>query len=315
MKKPSDVQERFDRALASLVERVQEDRNILAAIVFGSLSYDTVWDKSDIDLMLISQEHRSSTEKRGTLSNFALIEEDVNIHAFMQTRSEFKRMMEGTLRSSFMHSSFARSTLLFTRDETIRELYDNVNRLGARDRRVQLMHAASGVIPCLDKSEKFLRVKNDPRYAFLWISCAYSSLGQIEVYLHDGIAGREVVHQALDLNPEFFGSIYTELIDKKKTTKNVAAAIDAIDGYLEERVPELFGPLLDYLAEAEDARSSKEISSWFRREHDLHGVITVCEWLSEKEIIAKVATPVRLTPRSQVDLDELAFFYDPEMGP
>ena len=47
-------EERFNAALDALIEQVKEDRSVLAAILCGSLSHDTVWDKSDIDLVLVT---------------------------------------------------------------------------------------------------------------------------------------------------------------------------------------------------------------------------------------------------------------------
>jgi hypothetical protein len=41
-----EVQQRFETALAALVERVKGDRTILAAVLRGSLARDTVWEKS-----------------------------------------------------------------------------------------------------------------------------------------------------------------------------------------------------------------------------------------------------------------------------
>ena len=46
------IREKFTAALDGLVERLQQDRAVLAAILCGSLSHDTVWAKSDIDLVL-----------------------------------------------------------------------------------------------------------------------------------------------------------------------------------------------------------------------------------------------------------------------
>ena len=51
-----DIKQQFEEALNDFIEKVKEDRNILAVILFGSLSYDTVWEKSDIDLMLITRD-------------------------------------------------------------------------------------------------------------------------------------------------------------------------------------------------------------------------------------------------------------------
>ena len=45
------VRDQFSAALDALIEQVQQDRTILAAILGGSLSHDRVWEKSDIDLL------------------------------------------------------------------------------------------------------------------------------------------------------------------------------------------------------------------------------------------------------------------------
>ena len=48
------IEKAFTAALGVLVEQVKEDRSVLAAILCGSLSHDTVWEKSDIDLLLVT---------------------------------------------------------------------------------------------------------------------------------------------------------------------------------------------------------------------------------------------------------------------
>ena len=77
----SDVQTRFDQALESLMSKVQADRCVLAAVLLGSLSHDTVWRKSDIDILLVLEE--AKVKKEG----LSLVEMGVNIHAMMTTRS------------------------------------------------------------------------------------------------------------------------------------------------------------------------------------------------------------------------------------
>ncbi len=303
------VQKRFERATEIVVAKVKEDKNILAAILFGSLSYDTVWEKSDIDLMLITTEIKASGVKEGCFRAFALHEEGVNIHATVQPRSGFRKMIEGSLQGSFIQSSFAKSKLLFTRDETIRELYEKAHELGERDRKEQLFLAGANLLPSLCKAEKFCKIKKDPLYGFLWITYTYDGLARIEACLHREIATREVIQQALLLNPDFFEVIYTELIQGKKTLKRVGAALDLIDSYLEEKIPLLFQPVLDYLASAASPRSATEIQHWFEGHMNVQGGVTACEWLADKEVITKVSSPVRLTPRSLVEFEELAFYY------
>src|SRR5690348_1220499 len=80
------IQQKFTAALDVLVEQVKRDRSILAAVLCGSLSHDTVWAKSDIDLVLVTVDDRQVD--RGHL---ALDADGVNVHAYLLPRAEFRK--------------------------------------------------------------------------------------------------------------------------------------------------------------------------------------------------------------------------------
>jgi len=52
------VHQAFTIALDALVDQIKHDRAILAVVLCGSLSHDTVWAKSDIDLVLVTIDDR-----------------------------------------------------------------------------------------------------------------------------------------------------------------------------------------------------------------------------------------------------------------
>lgn len=86
------------------------------------------------------------------------------------------------------------------------------------------------------------------------------------------------------------------------------AALEAIDGYIAARAPQLFAAVLAYLREVGDVRSASEIESHFKRNFDVGEVITACEYLADQGLIGKAAAPMRLTKRSNVSVQELAFY-------
>jgi hypothetical protein len=184
--------------------------------------------------------------------------------------------------------------------------------LGARDREIQLLRGGSWVLPSLAKAEKWFHVKRDLCYSFFWIMKCLDGLATIEVISHGEVTGREVVQQALRHNPEFFNAIYTDLIHGEKTPAAIGAALDRINGYLRERIPLIFRPLLEYLAEAYGIRSSTEINHHFSNQMNLQGVDTVCEWLADEDFIQKLSSPLRLTDKSRVDVEEAAYYYEGE---
>ena len=148
------IQQKFSEALAALVEQMKGDRSVLAAILCGSLSHDTVWDKSDIDLVLVTID-----DKKVESGARALFADGVNVHAFLMPRAEFRKTVEGTIRNSFMHALLAKGRLLYTHDQTIADLCAGLDDIGERDTEVQLLGAATHALCLIYKAHKwFLKI-------------------------------------------------------------------------------------------------------------------------------------------------------------
>jgi predicted nucleotidyltransferase len=301
------VRRKFEEALQALVALVKEDRSVLAALLCGSLSHDTVWERSDIDLVLITTD-----DKKASRSDVALYADGLNVHAILIPRAEFRKAVEGSVRSSFTHSFLAKGRLLYTHDQTIADLCTRLADRGERDTQLQLLRAATAALPAIDKAHKWFVTRGDLDYTALWILAAATPLAKVEVISAGLLADREVIPQALELNPAFFRVVYADLLNTRKTRKNVQAALDAVDAYILGRAAVLFGPVVDHLREAGEARSCTEIESYFRRNHDVSGVTTACEYLADQGLIGKASTPVQLTRKSNVRVQELAFFYTGE---
>jgi len=298
------VKHEFSAALDALIEQVKQDRTVLAAVLCGSLSHDTVWAKSDIDLVLVTIDDRKF-DKEG----MTLYADGVNVHASLMARAEFRKVVEGSTRNSFFHSYLAKGRLLYTHDESIATLCERLSEIGERDTMAQLFRAATHALPPLYKAHKFLITRGDLDYTALWILHTATSLARIEILEARQLADREVLPQALKLNPSLFKTIYTDLVNTKKTAANVQAALDAVDGYLASRATTLFAPLIEHLRDVGETRSCTEIENYFTRTLGIEGVTTVCEYLADLGIIGKASVSVQLTKRSNVNLQELAFFY------
>jgi len=298
------VQAKFIEALDSLIAQLKMDRSILAAILCGSLSHDIVWAKSDIDLGLITID-----DKKAKTGSVALNAGGVNVHAFLMPRAEFRKTVEGAVRNSFIHSLLAKGRLLYTHDETITQLCARMQEIGERDTQVQLLAAATHALPSVYKAHKWFITRGDLEYTALWILYAANSLARVEVISARLLADREVMPQAMTLNPAFFKTVYSDLLNMKKTRVSVTGALDAIDEYLEQRATMLFRPVLAHLREAAEARSCTEIEDHFKRHFDIEGVTSACEYLADRRLIGKVATPVQLTKKSNVTVEELAFVH------
>ncbi|MBD3919492.1 hypothetical protein H8B09_12075 [Paenibacillus sp. PR3] len=298
------LQLKYRTAMETFVERVRQDSHILAIFIGGSLSYDEVWEKSDIDVYLVSDD-----EKRA-YAPFHLVENGIVFSVNLLSRTEFRKQQERVVQGSFIHSFLFKSTLVYCKDEAVRDIHERMSKVGDRDREIQLLMIASQTILFLEKAEKWATVKKDPTYSFVYLIRIVDSLAQIEVLLNRDIPTREVIHQALRYNPDFFNWMYNDLIHGPKDEATLMEAVRRADGYLLRHKDELFRLLFQYLKEEQDVRPFSEIMQYMKQKHRMEDALIVhgTEWLAEKGLIDKASSPIKLTPKSRIEVDELAYF-------
>ena len=208
-----------------------------------------------------------------------------------------------------MHSFITKGRVLYTHDDSIATLCARLKDIGERDTQIQLLRAGIQALGPIDKAHKWIVTRGDLNYSSLWILHAANGLARIEILSARRLLDREAIPQAMELNPKFFQVVYTDLLNTKKTAKNVQAALDAIDTYIAERAPMLFKLILDHLKEVGDTRSATDLESHFARNFDIDGVTLACEYLSDHGYIRKVSAPKQLTKRSNVSVQEMAFVH------
>ena len=110
----------YQAALDELIAKTKADDYVLNLMVSGSLSYDSVWEKSDIDFMIITRDEPYARHR-------IFVEKDVIMEGEVVTRDYFRKGTNRVKDGSIFHSYFSKSTLLVSKDDTI-SLYQSVNR-------------------------------------------------------------------------------------------------------------------------------------------------------------------------------------------
>jgi hypothetical protein len=298
------VPQAFAAALDRLRSQVEKDTSVLAAVLCGSLSHDTVWARSDIDLVLVTVDDRKTA-----LGDIPLYADGVNVHALLIPRADFRRIVEGSIHGSFMHSFLAKGRLLYTHDPTIADLFARLHSRGKRDTAILMLHAATSALAPLYKARKWLETRGDLPYTALWTLYAAEPVARMEVIAAGLLPDREVIPQALKLNPALFKTIYTDLLCHGTSRQPVEKALAAVEEYMASRAATVFAPVLDYLREQGDIRSSRDIEDHFTKTFDVRGITMACEYLADLGLVGKASVAAHLTRRSHVTVEELAFFF------
>jgi hypothetical protein len=305
---------RFERALAQFVEKIAEDRYVLAAVLVGSLSEATIWRRESLSLWVIESDgvtRRLRSDGNDERIFRIFVEEGINIHAEVIPRSRFKQMVEGASRTAFSCNFFAHRKMVYSKDPSIEKWFNEANSVAVKDQERELLAFSTWTIHSQRHARRRLEIKKDLELTAQDLLEAAHSVACTEIIRQGKVWEEEVIYRAMDGNPELFQVIYLDVLAKRKNRKVLAAALDAIDGYLERHYKAHLKPLLSYLKKQDRVVPLSEISDHFAYSQIYPGHLeSACEWLERKGRLQKLSAPFKLTKRSQESVEEPAYLWD-----
>jgi hypothetical protein len=311
-----DVQKiaRFQTALDQFVERIAEDRYVLAVVLVGSLSPETIWQRESLGLWIIEADgvsRRLPSDGDDERISRILVENGINIHAEVIPRSRFKKMVEGASRTAFSCNFFAVREIVYSKDASIASWFKKANSVATKDQERELLTFSTWTIHAHRHARKRLVIKGDLELAAQEILGAAHSIAHTEIIREGKMCEHDIIYRAIDCDPKLFQTIYLDVLAKRKNRRVLEAALDAIDGYLEKHFRAHLKPLLTYLKKENRVIPLSEISDHFAfsQMHPWH-LESACEWLENKGRLQKLSAPFKLTKRSLERVEEPAYFLD-----
>lgn len=312
---PVETTQEFKAALTAFLKRIESDSNILAAVLVGSIHEDLMWWKEAIGLWIIEADgvsKRLKSDGKDERIFRTFVEDGINFHAELIPRSRFKQMVEGSSRTAFSSNFFAKRELVYCGDPSIKKWFKTANTVATKDQDKERMIATTWVIRSARYARKRIERKKDLELGYEAILWSVHGIACVEVINAGEVHEHAAIYKAMELEPDLFKAIYTDLISKKRTKNNLLATLDRIDEYIDEHAEANLQPLLKFLKKEKSTVPLSHISDHFAHSQLYPGHLeSACEWLEREGIIEKLAMPFRITKKSRVDVEEPAYFYDP----
>ena len=141
--------------------------------------------------------------------------------------------------------------------------------------------------------------RGDLDYTALWILYAATSLAEIEVISAGRLVDREVIPLAASINPAFFTTIYTDLLNRKKSRARFKPlSTPSIATSRSERSSSSRWCWTTCATPARRGRAS-ELDAHFTRHYDVGHASMACEYLADRGLIGKVSLPVTVDQKEQ----------------
>jgi hypothetical protein len=312
MTKKDDIEKvaRFETSLNQLIDRIAEDRYVLALVLVGSLSPETIWHRESLGLWIIEADgvsRRLPSDGNDERVFRILVENGINIHAEVIPRSRFKKMVEGASRTAFSCNFFAERQMVYSKDPSIESWFKKANSIALKDQERELLACSTWTIHAVRHARKRLDIKGDVELAAQETLGAAHSVAHTEIIRRGQVWEQDVIYRAMEGAPALFQTIYLDVLAKRKNRRVLTKALDAIDAYLDKHYQAHLKPLLSYLKKQNRLVPLSEISDHFAfsQLHPWH-LESACEWLERKGLLQKLSAPFKLTKRSQERVEEPA---------
>ncbi len=296
----AEIRARFDNTLKSFTEKLIPDPNVMAILIAGSASYDTVWEKSDMDITVLVRDQKLTTY------SYAIDEDGIVMNVDIKKIFDYKRMLERNKTGDFLSSYYCGARIVYSADESLEEILENNRTLGESDRVLTSFKQACWLIGDIEKIEKWLTVRNNPLYAQHWVLKAVDLYASMLLLLDGKIPNREAVVKAYERFPDKLHPVYVTPMSKQMTHEEIAEVIDLLKGFLEENLSLFEEPVKEYMGDGE-VRTVTNLVGHFGV--DSHSVSHIFDFLAEQGVVVKVSELVKITPKSRKSVEEIAYMY------
>lgn len=294
------VQKRFNDAVSTITEYLKEDVSVIAVILYGSLSYDKVWEKSDIDLKAIVRDQKLNAR------SYCLNQDGIVVNLDLMTRSDFIKATNASIGGQWSHSYFSKGKILYTSDESLHDIIQDLQVVGTSDMEYAAFEIAASIIGYMQKAEKWLVIKQDPMYSRYYLLKLVNEIACLEVCLHQEDPSREAILRAAELNPGLMDRFYQYPMNNSLSEKQIMELLKEADTYLESHLNVIRKPVIEYLSDGEP-KTMTMLTKYFRT--DGHYIVEVMDYLCEKGILDKVSQTIRVTPKGRQVVEEIAYIY------
>lgn len=297
-----ELKQRYTAATDSFIDKVKDDPNVIAVIVSGSLAYDVVWEKSDIDMTIIVRDQPLKT------TAYCIVEDGILINVYLMVRSDFKRGMERAMGGSFHQSYFSKGKMVYAADDSLIDYFEELKEIGSDDMAITALRIANDLIFIYEKTQKWLKARKDPLYAQYYLLKAAEAIAHMELCLHKEPTSREAIQKALLINPSVITPFYAGAMSHLLTEDEIRIGIEKIDMYLEGQLPIISKPVLAFLSDQE-IKTVTLINKHFRLGGD--SLVGILDYMVEKGILERVSQTIRITPKSKLSVEEVGYLYIP----
>lgn len=234
------------------LNKLKSNSQVLAIIVYGSIISGDLWENSDIDIMVISQDRGKSQ----TIYSKIL---DVPLHINYISKDVFVDSYNSMLKGGSFHKVFFMGKLVYCIDSDIEEIHGNTRVYGDRDKAIRNIEFLCNLLNSVHFTKKYMYTGKHET-AFQWSVEMLKNYARILMNSHGHLTDNDILSFAVNMNMSV-ENIFVSLNDDKPLLGRLNYIVDATEKFINQNIESIAQPIVQFLRQENNPYSVTELQA------------------------------------------------------
>lgn len=280
------------------LNKFKNNEQVIAIVVYGSIISGDIWEKSDIDFLVITKESNKMDIIHSKILN-------VPMHINYISKDIFVDSYNNMLKGGSFHKAFFMGKLVYCVDEAIEEIQNATRFYSDRDKSIRNIEFLCSLLNSIHFAKKYM-MTGKHETAFQWCVEVLKNYARILMNSNGHITDNDILSYAVNMNTNV-ENIFVVLNDDKPLLGRLNYIIDATEKFVSQNVEAIAKPVIQFLNQKGKALSASEIqtSEEFKQ---IDGDINILlEALSSMGFI-KEKSKKYITGENEYLIDEIVYY-------
>jgi uncharacterized protein len=242
----------YQDACDNALNKFKNNDQVIAIVVYGSIISGDIWEKSDIDFLVITKE-----ENKMDIIHSKIL--DVPMHINYISKDIFVDSYNNMLKGGSFHKAFFMGKLVYCIDETIEEIHNATRFYSDRDKSIRNIEILCNLLNSIHFAKKYM-MTGKHETAFQWCVEVLKNYARILMNSNGHITDNDILSYAVNMNSNV-ENIFVVLNDDKPLLGRLNYIIDATEKFVSNNVEAISKPLVLYLKQSKKPLSASDLQS------------------------------------------------------
>lgn len=242
----------YQDAYEETVKKLKSNGHVISIVVYGSIVSGDIWEKSDIDFLVITDE----ADKMESIYSKVL---DVSIHINYISKNVFIHSYRNLLKGGTFHKAFFTGKLVYCSDKSIEEIYQSTRFYKDTDMEYRNIEILCNLLNGIHYTKKYMSTGRIET-SYQWCISIVVNYARLLMSMDGHITDKDILSFAVGMNNEI-RHMYNVLIQDENMKTKIQNILEVAEEFIYSNCEKISKPIIKLLSKEQKKFSVQDIKN------------------------------------------------------